>query len=148
MFIKNASGNFAVGRVSRDPETREFANGKSKAQFSIMYADDKNNVDDNCRPRGLFLTIDAWGAVARDAMLLEKGDFVAVVGRLNQHEYNGKQYTELVADAIFPDMGAIMRIVAHGSAGDNPGNNAAGLSNPVPADPFAELSDDEGELPF
>lgn len=152
MFIRNKSGNLAIGRVARDPEMREFNSGKSKAGFSILYGEDANDKDEQGRPRGLFLNVDAWGAVGRDAMMLEKGDYIAAVGRLDTHEYNGKQYTALVADAIFPDVGAVSRMLANAAGGAS--YDAAAPSGyldaetPVKADPFGAMSDDDGDLPF
>lgn len=148
MFVRNKSGNLAVGRVVREPEQKTFNSGKTKTTFSILYGEDAANLDENGKPKALFLSVDAWGAVGRDACLLSKGDYVTVTGRIDSHEYNGKTYTALVADAIMPDMSAMLRLIMGNLPSDKPGNNSDNLSNPVSADPFAALEDDDGELPF
>ena len=148
MFIRNNSGQMITGRVSRDPEHKVFDSGRSKASFSILYGEDAANKDEQGRPRGLFLNVDAWGAVGRDACLLQKGDYITATGRVEQREYNGKTYTTFIADAIWADLSTIMRLVVRNMPMDEPGNNSDSLP-PVKGDPFAALGDgDDGELPF
>ena len=146
MFVKNNSGQIVTGRIIRDPEQKTFDSGKTKTSFAVLYGEDKNQLDENGKPRGLFLNIDCWGAVGRDACLLGKGDFVIAQGRIDSHEYNGKMYTSLVADAIWCDMSATIRMLA-GSAG-SAGTTASGGGTAAP-DPFTAFgSGDDGDLPF
>lgn len=148
MFVRNNSGQMVSGRVSRDPEYKTFDSGKSKTGFSILYGEDAANKDENGRPKGLFLNVECWGAVARDACMLQKGDYITATGRVDQHEYNGKTYTTFVADAIWLDLSGIMRLVVRNLPMDSPGTNSDSLP-PVQEDQFAALGDgDDGDLPF
>ena len=147
MFVRNNSGSMAQGRISRDPEQRTFSSGKTKTSFSIIYGEDANNKDERGRGKPLYLNVDCWGAVGRDAMLLSKGEYVIVSGRVQQSEYNGKQYTTFVADSIYPELSSIIRLVVKNLPMDAPGNNADGLTDPIPVDQFEPVGD-EGGLPF
>lgn len=148
MFVRNNSGQMVTGRVVREPEFRTFDSGKSKAGFSILYGEDPANKDEQGRPRGLFLNVDAWGAAGRDACLLQKGDYIQATGRVEQREYNGKTYTTLIADAIWADLSTIMRLVVRNMPMDEPGNNSGYLPPVVESDPFSDYAGGDGDLPF
>ena len=96
----------------------------SRVKFSICY-DKKQFMD--CEA---FADSDV-GAVAS---CLEKGDYVAVMGKHRTWEYNGQQYASLSADFIFTMV--VPEI-------------AAEVESPAPSQTYEEIDDSsDGELPF
>ena len=116
----------AAGKVTRDAEVKQSGN-VSRVRFSICY-DKKAFMD--CEA---FADSDV-GAIAA---CLEKGDYVAVMGKHRTWEYNEKQYSSLSADFIFTlavPLPAGQSVVAEPSESHSS---------------FDELSDEETEgLPF
>ena len=93
-----------IGRLTRDPELRTTANGKSVVSFSIA-------VDKRFKPQGSdqtadFFRIQAWEKTAEFvANYLTKGRLCAVDGRLEQRSYtdkdgNKRESIEVVADNV------------------------------------------------
>jgi single-strand DNA-binding protein len=93
-----------VGRLTRDPELRTTANGKSVVSFSIA-------VDKRFKPQGSdqtadFFRVQAWEKTAEFvANYLTKGRLVAVDGRLEQRSYvdkdgNKRESIEVVAETV------------------------------------------------
>lgn len=93
-----------IGRLTRDPELRTTANGKSVVSFSIA-------VDKRFKPQGSdqtadFFRIQAWEKTAEFvANYLTKGRLCAVDGRLEQRSYtdkdgNKRESIEVVAENV------------------------------------------------
>ena len=77
---------FLLGRLTRDPEQRTTANGKTVASFSI--AVDRGGQDDAAD----FINITAWEKLADLVMqYLSKGRRVLVQGRLRQDSWEDKE---------------------------------------------------------
>ena len=125
------TGLFA-GKVTRDAEVRTTSSGKQYCTTSVRAFTRKDGT-------AAFLTLKAWGGdmIAR-MQTLRKGDSILAAGRLEFREYNGKTYTDLVADFLLTAQGDPLQGVAEAIRGaGSPG--FAVLDEP---------GDQDGELPF
>lgn len=92
-----------IGRLTRDPETRDTSTGKPVASFSI--AVDKR-FKRSGGPDADFFRVTAWGQTAEFVeKYLSKGRLVAVDGRLEQNKFtdkdgNQRETVEVVADNV------------------------------------------------
>ncbi|MCI8537055.1 MAG: single-stranded DNA-binding protein [Oscillospiraceae bacterium] len=152
---------FLMGRLTRDPELRHTQTGTAVASFSL--AVDRDFKDKATGEKATdFIDIVAWRSTAEFvSRYFTKGRMAIVEGRLqirdwNDKEGNKRRSAEVVADNIY--FGDSKR------DGDSAGGYApsysapsygapAGGYAPAPAampanDQFAELNDDDGELPF
>ncbi len=155
---------FLMGRLTRDPELRRTQTGTPVASFSL--AVDRDFKDKSTGERTTdFIDVVAWRQTAEFvSRYFTKGRMAVVEGRLQIRDWTdkdgGKRRTaEVIADNIY--FGDSKRDGDGGSysTGFNQGGYApSGYSVPAapsgygapPADgdQFAELSDDDGELPF
>lgn len=100
MYLAMKSGAvIASGTLNKDPETKTFDSGKSKASFGFK-ADSKKNSSGRFEPK--WANCAAWSDsnAYKDAIALHEGMTVIVTGRLNTREYNNKTYEEITVDAI------------------------------------------------
>ena len=92
-----------IGRLTRDPETRNTSTGKTVASFSI--AVDKRFKRDGGADADFF-RVTAWGQTAEFvSQYLSKGRLVAVDGRLEQSKFidkdgNQRETVEVVAENV------------------------------------------------
>jgi single-strand DNA-binding protein len=158
---------FLQGRLVADPELRHTQSGIPMASFRI--AVDRDFKDRNTGERKAdFINVVAWRQTAEFvSRFLSKGRLVIVEGKLQTRDYNDKDgnrryATEVVADNVY--FGDSKRDSEGGYAppppstsnyGNSyqaaPGSYApnAGSYPAAPAvDQFADLTDDDGELPF
>ncbi len=155
---------FLMGRLTRDPELRRTQTGTPVASFSL--AVDRDFKDKSTGERTTdFIDVVAWRQTAEFvSRYFTKGRMAVVEGRLQIRDWTdkdgGKRRTaEVIADNIY--FGDSKRDGDGGSysTGFNPGGYAAGGYSapaapsgygapPADGDQFAELSDDDGELPF
>ncbi len=88
-----------IGRLTRDPELRTTTSGKSIASFSV--AVDRRVKDKDGNKQADFFRVDAWGQLGDyAASYLTKGRLVAVSGRMEMREHEGKTYWQIVADTV------------------------------------------------
>lgn len=82
----------ATGRATKDAELK-YVGSKNSAlcDFGLVVGEkeDGSAVFANCK---------AWWALGEYASRIRKGDNVCVIGKLESREYNGKTYTDLVAE--------------------------------------------------
>ena len=130
-----------MGRLTRDPELRRTQSGTAVASFSL--AVDRDFKDKNTGARTTdFIDIVAWKGTAEFvSRYFTKGRMAVVEGRLQIRDWNDKdgnkrRSAEVIAEIIY--FGDSNRDGAAAPAG----------SAPVQSGEFAELSDDDGELPF
>ena len=130
-----------MGRLTRDPELRHTQSGTAVASFSL--AVDRDFKDKNTGERTTdFIDIVAWKGTAEFvSRYFTKGRMAVVEGRLQIRDWNDKdgnkrRSAEVIAESIY--FGASTRDGAAAPAG----------SAQVQSGEFAELSDDDGELPF
>lgn len=146
MLINNKSGCMVVGKVSRDPETRETTKN-SVTKFSVLYGQDMTQEDANGRHPGKFLDIDVWGRPGEVvASTVQKGDYILASGILKNREYEGKTYWSLSADIVIPSLTVIDAIIPVGS--ESAGAAAQPAPYPQSQAGFSELPDDDGDFPF
>ena len=159
---------FIMGRLTRDPELRHTQTGTAVATFSL--AVDRDFKDKSTGERATdFIDVVAWRQTGEFvSRYFTKGRMAVVEGRLQMRDWtdkdgNKRTTAEVVAENVY--FGDSKRDGEGGgsySSGYTGGYNAApmggnsGYSAPAPsgygapsgADQFAELSDDDGELPF
>ena len=159
---------FIMGRLTRDPELRRTQTGTPVASFSL--AVDRDFKDRATGERATdFIDVVAWRQTGEFvSRYFTKGRMAVVEGRLQIRDWtdkegNKRRSAEVVADNVY--FGDSKRDGEGGgySTGYSQGGYAqggysqGGYSAPAPSgygappadgDQFAELSDDDGELPF
>ena len=160
---------FLMGRLTRDPELRRTQTGTPVASFSL--AVDRDFKDRSTGERATdFIDVVAWRQTGEFvSRYFTKGRMAVVEGRLQMRDWtdkdgNKRRTAEVVADQVYfgdskrdGDGGAYSTGYSQGGYSQG-GYSAGGYSAPAapsgygapPADgdQFAELSDDDGELPF
>ena len=163
---------FIMGRLTRDPELRHTQSGTAVASFSL--AVDRDFKDKGTGERATdFIDVVAWRQTGEFvSRYFTKGRMAVVEGRLQMRDWtdkegNKRRSAEVVADQVyFGDSkrdgdggysgGGYSQGGGYQQGGYSQGGNRGGYSAPAasgfaaaPAgDQFAELSDDDGELPF
>lgn len=140
---------FLQGRLGADPELRTTPNGVEVATVSI--AVDRDRKGTNGERLTDWVTIVAWRNAAKFlAQYFPKGSVVIVAGRLQMRNYtdrdgNKRTAAEVVAENLY--FGGSEK--EGGNQGERPayGNTPTGAGM-APGDGFAELTEDDGELPF
>ena len=155
---------FLMGRLTRDPELRRTQTGTPVASFSL--AVDRDFKDKATGERTTdFIDVVAWRQTAEFvSRYFTKGRMAVVEGRLQIRDWTdkdgGKRRTaEVIADNVY--FGDSKRDGESGGYGAGGGYSAptGGYSAPAASpsgfgapgmggDQFAELTDDDGELPF
>ena len=144
-----------MGRLGRDPELRHTQSGTPVASFSL--AVDRDFKDKNTGERVTdWIDVVAWRSTGEfAAKYLTKGRMAVVEGRLQIRDWtdkegNKRRTAEVVADSVY--------------FGDSKPNDGQGAGKQKAAkkeddfelpdgfqpggDSFAELADDDGDLPF
>ena len=167
---------FIMGRLTRDPELRRTQTGTPVASFSL--AVDRDYKDKSTGERSTdFIDVVAWRQTGEFvSRYFTKGRMAVVEGRLQMREWtdkdgNKRRSAEVVADNVYfgdskRDGDGSFSQASYGQGGYSQGGYASGgypsggFSQVPPAAPsgygapspemdrFAELSDDDGELPF
>ena len=159
---------FIMCRLTRDPELRHTQTGTAVASFTL--AVDRDFKDRSTGERGTdFINVVAWRQTGEFvSRYFTKGRMAVVEGRLQMRDLtdkdgNKRTAAEVVADNVY--FGDSKRDGESGgtyssgyTGGYNPapmgGNSGyaapapSGYGAPTGVDQFAELSDDDGELPF
>ena len=129
---------FLQGRLVADPELRHTQQGTPVASFRIAVDRDYKNQSGNRETD--FINIVAWrGTGEFVSRYFTKGRMATVEGRLQVREYtdkdgNRRHATEVVANNIY--------------FGDSRKDERTTNDSAKPAEEFAELAEDDGELPF
>ena len=133
-----------MGRLVRDPELRRTQSGT--AVTSVRIAVDRDFKDQNGEKQADFFDVVAWKSTAEFvAKYFTKGRMAVVEGRLQTREWtdrngNKRVTTEIVADTVyFADS-------KQGISREQQEANFQRLSES--ADQFAEIGQEDGELPF
>ena len=142
-----------MGRLARDPELRRTQTGTPVASFSL--AVDRDFRDNNGEKKTDFIDCVAWrGTGEFVSKYFAKGRMAVVEGRLQIRDWTDKdggkrRSAEVVADNVY--FGDSKRDGEAGGGSYAPRPTSAPASDYASApegDRFAELSDDDGELPF
>ncbi len=156
---------FIMGRLTRDPELRRTQTGTAVASFSL--AVDRDFKDKTTGERSTdFIDVVAWRQTGEFvSRYFTKGRMAIVEGRLQIRDWtdkdgNKRRTAEVVADQVY--FGDSKRDNEGGSYAPSYGNNQGGYAGgysapaapsgygaaPMGGNQFAELTDDDGELPF
>lgn len=137
-----------MGRLTRDPELRHTQSGTAVVSFTL--AVDRDMKDKQTGERATdFIDVVAWRNTAEFvSKYFSKGRMAVVEGRLQMRDWtdksgNKRRIAEVVADSVY--FGDSKRDSTGGGNYSQPPANYGILSG---GDQFAELSDDDGELPF
>ena len=141
-----------MGRLTRDPELRHTQTGTAVASCSLAVDRDFRNRDSG--EKGVdFIDVVAWRNTAEFvSKYFTKGRMAVVEGRLQIRDWTDREggkrrSAEVVADNIY--FGDSKRDGETGGASfSRPAAPADYGMPPVGGDQFAELADDDGELPF
>ena len=159
---------FIMGRLTRDPELRRTQTGTAVASFSL--AVDRDFKDKATGERTTdFIDVVAWRQTGEFvSRYFTKGRMAVVEGRLQIRDWtdkdgNKRRTAEVVADQVYfgdskrdGDGGGFSGGYSQGGYSQG-GGYAGGYSAPASSgygaapmggNQFAELSDDDGELPF
>ena len=155
-----------MGRLTRDPELRYTQSQIPVASFTLAVDRDFGGRDGGEKQTD-FIDIVAWRSTAEFvSKYFTKGSMAAVSGRLQIRDWTDKEggkrrSAEVIADQVYfgdskrdSDGGGYSN-AGYASGGGYSGGYAApsapapsGYGAPSGGDQFAELSDDDGELPF
>ena len=145
-----------MGRLTRDPELRHTQTGTAVASFSLAVDRDFKSRDSGEKATD-FIDIVAWRSTAEFvSKYFTKGRMAVVEGRLQLRDWtdkdgNKRRAAEVVADNVyFGDSkrdGEASGASYGGGYAPAPSYSAPAYS-PAPQSDFAELNDDDGELPF
>lgn len=130
-----------MGRLTRDPELRRAESGAAVTSFAL--AVDRDFKSRSGEKETDFIDIVAWKAAAEFvSKYFTKGRMAVVEGRLQIRDWTDKsggkrRSAEVVAERVY-----------FGDTRGQDGRRAAGAAVDVSADDFAEISEEDGELPF
>ena len=159
---------FIMGRLTRDPELRHTQTGTAVASFTL--AVDRDFKDRSTGERGTdFINVVAWRQTGEFvSRYFTKGRMAVVEGRLQMRDWtdkdgNKRTAAEVVADNVYfgdskrdGESGGTYSAGYAGGYSPAPMGGNSGYAAPAPSgygaptgvNQFAELSDDDGELPF
>lgn len=137
---------FLMGRLTRDPELKRTQSGTAVTSFSL--AVDRDFKSQSGEKETDFIDCVAWRNTAEFvSKYFSKGRMAIVEGRLQVREYTAKdggkrRATEVIADNVyFGD--------SKSEGGSRP-NSTTSYAAPATGNnnDFAEIGDEDGELPF
>ena len=100
MYSKLQDGNFIVcGFVPKDAEMKTTQTGKTLTTWSVKVGEKPSAVEGE-RGEAIWVSCQAWHDEARVASSRKKGDIALCVGKLQEREYEGKKYKNLVCEFI------------------------------------------------
>ena len=152
---------FIMGRLTRDPELRRTQSGTPVTSFSL--AVDRDYKTQSGEKETDFIDVVAWRATAEFvAKYFTKGRMAVVEGRLQirawqDKEGNNRRSAEVVADNVYfgdsrreSDSGNGGNYANNSYGGNNGGYSApaGGYAAPVGGSGFAEIDEEDGDLPF
>lgn len=146
---------FIMGRLTRDPELRRTQAGTPVASFAL--AVDRDFKDKATGERSTdFIDVVAWRQTAEFVShYFTKGRMAVVEGRLQIRDWTDRdgsqrRTAEVIADQVyFGDAKRDSDGGGYPNSGYASGSAySSGYAAPSGGDQFAELSDDEGKLPF
>ena len=147
---------FIMGRLTRDPELRRTQSGTAVTSFSL--AVDRDYKSQSGEKETDFIDVVAWRNTAEFVcQYFTKGRLAVVEGRLQMRDWkdqngNNRRSAEVVADNIYfgdskrDGAGSYDSAPAYGASYGAP---AGGYAAPVGgASAFAEIDEEDGDLPF
>ena len=135
-----------MGRLTKDPELRRTQSGMAVTSFTL--AVDRDFKGQNGEKETDFVEIVAWRNTAEFvSKYFTKGRMAVVEGRLQLRDWtdkegNKRRSAEVVADNVY---------FGDSKRDDSGGYHAPAYGAPAPVDAhsdFAEIGEEDGELPF
>lgn len=157
--------SFLQGRLTADPELKSTSTGVPVCQFRLAVERDFKDRETGER-KADFINVVAWRQTAEFvSRFFSKGRMAVVEGKLQTRDYtdrdgNRRYATEVIADNIYfgdsrrdGEGGGYAPAPTGGRgygapAGGNYPSSGGGYSAAPAVDQFADLTDDDGELPF
>ena len=142
-----------MGRLTRDPELRHTQTGTAVASFTLA-VDRGFAPKDGGERQTDFIDIVAWRNTAEFvSKYFTKGQMAAVTGRLQirdwmDKENNKRRSAEIIAENVYFTESKKNREGGGGYAPADKSDYQGGYQSPVAGSDFAELEDDDGDLPF
>jgi single-strand DNA-binding protein len=141
-----------MGRLTRDPELRRTGSGTAVTSFTLAVDRDYASKDTGERSTD-FIDIVAWRSTGEFvSKYFVKGQQAVVSGRLQIRDWkdkdgNNRRSAEVVADNVYfadskKDRGTDSGSYSYSTPA------ASAYPTPSPVSDFAELDDDDGDLPF
>lgn len=141
-----------MGRLVRDPELRRTQSGKAVASFRV--ACDRDYAPQGGERETDFIDVVAWGNTGEFvSKYFSKGRMAVVSGRLQMRSWTDNNGQKRVSAEVVADNVYFGDSKPHGG-GNSPvaaGSAPAPAGDPVPVyagGDFAEITDDDEELPF
>ena len=151
MIIKNQIGYLLSGRAIADAERKTSQNGKDYVSIPLRVDSRRAPEGSKYKYEGEIVNLSCWHDLADAALHVQKGDMLDVwVHDLDKREgQNGKTYYYATAEAMVPDLRAVLRVIqTYSNAAPMTETN---IPSPYDAAPEADLSaplDDDETLPF
>lgn len=140
-----------MGRLSSDPQLRRTASGKAVASFSVACERDFKNQQTGEKEVD-FIECVAWGGTAEMVeKYFHKGQMAVATGRLQLRDWTDKngqkrRQAEILVNSIY--FCGSKESGTQASSGADNGYSTPAYQAPAPAANFAELEDDDAQLPF
>ena len=140
-----------MGRLTRDPELRYTQSNTPIASFNL--AVERDAKGDNGERGVDFIDCVAWRQTAEFvSKYVSKGSLAVISGRLQLRDWtdkdgNKRRSAEVVADNVYFTDSKKNR-EGSGYSAPKADSYSTGYTTPVASSDFAELDDDDGDLPF
>ena len=140
---------FLQGRLVADPELRHTQQGTPVASYRLAVDRDYKSKDSNAQNAD-FVNVVSWRNTAEFvSRYFTKGRMMLVEGRLQMRDYTDRDGNRRVAAEVVTDNVYFCDSRKDESGASSGGGYGPPSSSGVPSDGgFAELSDNDGELPF
>ena len=142
-----------MGRLTRDPELRHTQTGTAVTSFSLAI-DRGYTPKDGGERQTDFIDIVAWRNTAEFvSKYFTKGQMAAVTGRLQIRDWtdkdgNKRKSAEVVADNVYFTESKKSREASASFSTADRDDSAGAYQTPVTGSNFAQLEEDDGDLPF
>lgn len=139
------------GRIVRDPELRRTASGKAVTSFTLACDRDFKNQQTGEKEVD-FIECVAWGGTAEMVeKYFHKGQMAVATGRLQLRDWTDKngqkrRQAEILVNNIY--FCGSKESGTQASSGADNGYSAQAYQATAPAANFAELEDEDAQLPF
>lgn len=139
------------GRIARDPELRRTASGKAVTSFTLACDRDFKNQQTGEKEVD-FIECVAWGGTAEMVeKYFHKGQMAVATGRLQLRDWTDKngqkrRQAEILVNNIY--FCGSKESGTQASSGADNGYSAQAYQATAPAANFAELEDEDAQLPF
>lgn len=139
-----------MGRLTRDPELRRTGSGIAVTSFTLAVDRDFSGKDSGEKETD-FIDCVAWRQTGEFvSKYFSKGRMAVVTGRLQirgwtDKDGNKRRTAEVIADSVY--FGDSKKESDSGSSYGGNSYNAPGYAGP-PQNDFAEIEDDDAQLPF